>query len=499
MTQTLAHCELVPIDGAAQPRETGAPIKAQFNPTSLKMQVTNEVRRPGGRGRQAEQYIGASSTTLSFELIFDTADEGTTGSPVNVRDRTQPVQRFLLPSAGNRQAPPRVRFKWGAFVYDGVVTSLTEDLDLFAANGVPLRAKLAVSVKEQRPEFAALQSGPGARTDSGAVRPVALPSGGGAVPPGAVPPPRPGAGGPGAAPPADRTAPALGGESVAEFAARQGLDPAAWRAVGAGIASPLALEGGRQIDFSTALTPAPGVGVSAGVEAGVGLSLEASLGLDARAAGAGAGFALAAAGGVQAALAIAANARATAAAGASRAAFGLAGPAPRALSAPSPSTPAAAPPAPVTPAGTAPAPSAREEPPGPAERRSTRPTDPRSGRPLEARPSQPAGSNPSRPAARRSAPPTVDPRAVSFGSGVPLRPRVHGAASERPSAGDAWVRVGARPAPPIDPVRDPATPPWAALPARDPGRRAADAEQGRRRPTRPCGCPGACRHGGGAR
>jgi hypothetical protein len=441
MTQTLAHCELVPIDGAAQPRETGTPIKAQFNPTSLKMQVTNEVRRPGGRGRQAEQYVGASSTTLSFELIFDTADEGTTGGPVNVRDRTRQVLRFLLPSAGNRQAPPRVRFKWGAFVYDGVVTTLTEDLDLFAANGVPLRAKLAVSIKEQRPEFAALQSGPGARSGSGAVRPVA-PSGGGAgpVPPGAGPPALPGQGG-GTAP-ADRTAPAIGGESAAEFAARQGLDPAAWRAVAAGVATPLALEAGRQIDFSTALSPAPGIGVSAGVEAGVGLSLEASLGLDAR--GAGAGFALSAAGGVQAALATAANTRAATEASATKAAFGLPG---------------------ATPVGAAPV-----------------------GSPRTAQRPEP-----------RPAPPTVDGRATSFGSGVPLRPRVHAAAAERPAAGDAWVRVAPRRAQPIDPVRDPAIPPWAALPEHDPGRAAADAAQGHRRPKRPCGCSGACRHGGGPR
>ncbi|MEA2481127.1 MAG: hypothetical protein QOJ07_3049, partial [Thermoleophilaceae bacterium] len=264
----LARCELTPISGAANATTTGDPHRAQFNPTSLRMQVTNEVRSGGGRGRQAEQYQGASSTTLSFDLVYDTADEGDSDAPVNVRDRTHEVMQFLLPSGRSRQAPPRVRFHWGQFVYEGVVTSVTEDLDLFAEDGVPLRSKLSVSIKEQRPEFAALSSGAGANDGAGARPPVAPPAG------------APGSGSQPSAPP-DRSAPAVGGESAADFAARQGLDPAAWRAVAGGLSSPLALEAGVEIDFSATLSVGAAIGVTAGVEIGVGASLEASLGLEA--------------------------------------------------------------------------------------------------------------------------------------------------------------------------------------------------------------------------
>ncbi len=41
------------------------------------------------------------------------------------------------------------------------MTSLNQDFDFFAANGVPLRAKCAVTIKEQKPEFDANLSGPG--------------------------------------------------------------------------------------------------------------------------------------------------------------------------------------------------------------------------------------------------------------------------------------------------------------------------------------------------
>ncbi|MCI5224926.1 MAG: hypothetical protein D3924_20215, partial [Candidatus Electrothrix sp. AR4] len=64
----------------------GKPMEVQFNPTSLHLKMSNQ--NEGGRtlGRQRRQQIGTSSTVLTLELIFDTADE-TTGSP----DNPQPV------------------------------------------------------------------------------------------------------------------------------------------------------------------------------------------------------------------------------------------------------------------------------------------------------------------------------------------------------------------------------------------------------------------------
>ena len=47
-------------------------------------------------GRQKIQYQGSTST-LSFDLVFDTADEGTTEDPVDVRTRTRQLERFVLP------------------------------------------------------------------------------------------------------------------------------------------------------------------------------------------------------------------------------------------------------------------------------------------------------------------------------------------------------------------------------------------------------------------
>src|SRR5439155_18873699 len=188
------------------------------------------------RGREAARHLETSATTLSLDLVFDTADQASAdGEAVNVRDLSKGVSRFVLPEVqgSRKQAPPRVRFAWGTFVFDGVMSQLSEDIDLFSETGVPLRSKVSIAVKEQNPEFIAGRLGPAAATGAGA-----SPPGGGGAGPGSA-----GSGG-------DSTGLALGGESAADFAARMGLDPAAWRGLAGGLSSTLSLSAGLEIDFS---------------------------------------------------------------------------------------------------------------------------------------------------------------------------------------------------------------------------------------------------------
>ncbi|HEX5080966.1 MAG TPA: hypothetical protein VFY40_02900, partial [Blastocatellia bacterium] len=64
----------------------------QFNPTTLKLTLSNQVEGGDSQGRQVRQHIGPSSTTLSLDLIFDTADEGTTENPRSVREKTKKLE-----------------------------------------------------------------------------------------------------------------------------------------------------------------------------------------------------------------------------------------------------------------------------------------------------------------------------------------------------------------------------------------------------------------------
>src|SRR4030095_5619842 len=123
----------------------------QFNPTTLKLTLSNQVEGGDSQGRQVRQHIGPSSTTLSLDLIFDTADEGTTENPRSVREKTKQLERFLAPKGDGSQAgaPPQIRFSWGDLEVTGVVDQLTIDFDHFAANGAPLRAKVSLSIQGQ--------------------------------------------------------------------------------------------------------------------------------------------------------------------------------------------------------------------------------------------------------------------------------------------------------------------------------------------------------------
>jgi len=466
----------------------GDPIPVQFNPSTLKLQISNQTEGGESRGRQARQYTGSSSTILTMELVFDTADEGTTDQPVSVLTKTSQIEQFVYPRSErkSKQAPPKLHFEWGGLILEGVVQSITIDLEHFAPNGVPLRAKVGLSFKEQDRKYELLSSGPGANKSAGAPAP-------GQASPGAVGSFGAGfsaqaglsasaglglsAGLSGSASFGGQVGVAIGGESAAEFAARVGVDPGAWRGLSfeAGAGGSLSLEAGAEVGFSADLSANAGVGVFAGANAGASASLEGAFGLKAEAgvigvAGVGASgqvqqaFSLAAAGGLGAAIESVKIARSEMAVAQTRQAFAV--------------TASAAPPTHST-AGSAPTRSAQP---------ATRPSLPEQKR----TPARLAGlPGPGVPSEVAPAPPVADPRATSFGFGVPLRRTFGSASLERSSVLRGRVPLAAKTGQGDVPItQDPTTPPWQALPAT--GLSLGNAKTAKKSPMSkpPCACAG---------
>ena len=474
-------------------------LPVQFNPTSLSLKVTNKIEGGETVGRQIRQYIGSSSTSLTFDLIFDTADEGTTDEPRSVREKTEIVERFLKPKGKEQKkfVAPRVRFEWNELIFDGVIDGLTIDLDHFAANGTPLRAKISVTIQEQNRDLELLQSGPGANSKSNAATPGRASAGGLGFGASAGIGLSASAGiGFGASASVGFSASAsvgvaLGGESAADFAARVGVDPAAWRGLDLGAESSLSLSAGVEIGFDAGLSMSAGLGVTVGVEAGVSISPEASFGLEASAgvsavAGVGvgvelaSGFALSSAGGVGAAIESVQNAKNRAAEERARQAFKAP---PKALPAASASLNQAtnAPARGGVPSSSLPTPAAQV----PALEQVRTPLKSTGIPSLSAQQAVPPAPRPVR----------ADVRANSFGFGVPLRRTVGEAADLRADSIRGGVALKSRISggePPIS--DDPTTPHWVALPARDVGRKSSDKIQQKFRPARPCGCAGRCKH-----
>ena len=148
----------------------GEAVPVQFNPSSLKLKLQNKTDGGRSRGRQRRQHNGTSSTVLSMDLVFDTADEGTDAAPVSVRTKTAIVEKYVLPKEDTSDAPPRLQFQWDELIIAGVVESVDIDFDHFAANGAPLRAKVSLSIKEQEPKYTYVEgsSGPAAKKSSNA-------------------------------------------------------------------------------------------------------------------------------------------------------------------------------------------------------------------------------------------------------------------------------------------------------------------------------------------
>lgn len=159
----LAQAQLVEVDfaedGAATPRSGGRTAKVQFNPETLKLTSANTVAKTDAAGSASMQFIGSSSTKLDLELWFDAT---VTAEGVELRSMTEGVYYFITPAKSGGDAKfkvPGVRFEWGAFTFDGVLTSLNETLELFSHDGRPLRSRVSLSFASQEIRFRIEESG----------------------------------------------------------------------------------------------------------------------------------------------------------------------------------------------------------------------------------------------------------------------------------------------------------------------------------------------------
>jgi LysM repeat protein len=131
-----------------QPQVEDPVIPFCFNPTEYQLQKANnfaEIAIPGLESPPI-QFVRGASEKLSAELLVDTSD-----TLDDVRERYVHRLRNLMNLNSELHAPPIVRFIWGKQKFDGVLESLNVTYVLFTPEGVPLRAKLSVALKEYRP------------------------------------------------------------------------------------------------------------------------------------------------------------------------------------------------------------------------------------------------------------------------------------------------------------------------------------------------------------
>ena len=162
---TVAKAELIELDAKLEPLSGGKKVAVQFNPETLKVTFANQVVTPDSpgskNGTSTQQFVGAGSTKLGLQIWFDLSSlpDGAK-PPKDVRALTSEVIYFITPQVPKTKPagfdktpafrPPMVRFHWGTFVFDGLMDSLEENLDLFSPEGAPLRSSIAFTLSQQR-------------------------------------------------------------------------------------------------------------------------------------------------------------------------------------------------------------------------------------------------------------------------------------------------------------------------------------------------------------
>jgi hypothetical protein len=155
----LAKAKLIQLDSKFEnpiDEDTTSTV-VQFNPETLKVSYANQVQQPSGggdqRGTPTQQFVGAGTTKLAVQLWFDVTGqpEGQDKAVDDVRKLTEKVAFFITPKKeGDKFIPPAVRFLWGSFRFDGIMESLEESLELFSAEGLPLRASVSFTLSQQK-------------------------------------------------------------------------------------------------------------------------------------------------------------------------------------------------------------------------------------------------------------------------------------------------------------------------------------------------------------
>ena len=277
-------------------KPSGPKLDVHFNPTSLKISLTNQF----GEG-PPQQHAKPTTTKLDVELVFDTTDSGK-----DVRESTDELRKYATATGKAKSGSgstkdeanhslPLIYFCWGTTKYLGLIESMTETLDYWSSDGVPMRASVQLGMKGAEKD--AFTHGKG-RAGAYGTNPVPTLSDVG-ITPAKVPPA--GTGTTGAAteggdPGAGRMLAANNGlENMrAPTGALLGASAGVQLAAAASFQLSGGISAGASVGFGFGASAGASIGAGLGASVGVGMAAGAGIGLG---ASAGAGFGMGASAG----------------------------------------------------------------------------------------------------------------------------------------------------------------------------------------------------------
>jgi hypothetical protein len=152
MPLTKALIEILDQDAIDPARGLPRFIPVEFNPGEYSLSKGAQIAEIAIYGIDSPilQFVRGQNEKLSLELFFDTTDFGMGDAAIDVRTRTNSFYQ-LVKIQPKTHAPPRIHFVWGAGLsFKAIVESVQQKFTLFNPLGIPLRATLSVSFREYK-------------------------------------------------------------------------------------------------------------------------------------------------------------------------------------------------------------------------------------------------------------------------------------------------------------------------------------------------------------
>ena len=139
-------------------------FSVQFNPSeyNISENVNYAEKNIPGTAGPITQFVSGAAATLSLSLTFDTFDTPENGvresqqngdltsqkahTPTDVSKLTRRVAE-LVAIDGSLHRPPMVTFAWGSLSFQGVVTDIKQTYTMFMPSGMPVRARVELTLK----------------------------------------------------------------------------------------------------------------------------------------------------------------------------------------------------------------------------------------------------------------------------------------------------------------------------------------------------------------
>jgi hypothetical protein len=136
---------------------TGIALPVQFNPEeyTLSRDINYAQAAIPGLSAPILQFVSGNLQTLEMELFLDSYEKHKVGSTVvneaqsDVRVLVRKVTD-LMSIEPSTHAPPVLLFTWGSLAFTCVLASVKQRYTMFLPDGIPVRARLTVSLSEYR-------------------------------------------------------------------------------------------------------------------------------------------------------------------------------------------------------------------------------------------------------------------------------------------------------------------------------------------------------------